>query len=404
MKVARITEAIIQATKIPEGERKIELRDQEVKGFILELTAAGRGTYALRSKDSNGKQRCLKIGVRPVISLAEARARAIQLKAEVQLGADPHKEKQAQKEVPTLRVFVEEQYLPYIKPRKRSYKDDENRLRQHILPRFGERKMNSITRKEIVDFHSDLRALGLAPATCDRFLSLFRYALNLAKNWGVITNNPATEISLFLEPNEVENYLNDEQLSRLLAVLQTYHNRPVAQLFLFLLSTGSRLNEAMTATWEQLDIAQATWRIPASISKSKRVRSIPLNATALKVLEEQQPDSSKRSGRVFVKAHTGEPIKSVQRAWESIRKSAGVDFLRLHDLRHQYASMLVNAGRSLYEVQQVLGHSSPMVTQRYAHLTTRTLQDAAATAATRIDSATPKLLPAPGATPASSAS
>ncbi len=96
-----------------------------------------------------------------------------------------------------------------------------------------------------------------------------------------------------------------------------------------------------------------------------------------------------------MKDKTGKPIKSVDRAWASLRNQAGLPRLRIHDCRHVFASTLISAGRTLFEVQQVLGHSSPNVTQRYAHLSTATLQAAVATAANRIDAAMPKFLPAP---------
>lgn len=75
------------------------------------------------------------------------------------------------------------------------------------------------------------------------------------------------------------------------------------------------------------------------------------------------------------------------KVWERIRAEAGLPHVRIHDLRHSYASFLVNSGRTLFEVQQILGHSQPQVTQRYSHLSTKTLQDAANTASVIIDSA-----------------
>jgi len=323
--------------------------------------------------------------------LPEARAKAKGLRAQIQLGADPSEAARKQKEVPTFKAFVEEQYLPYIKARKRSYRDDENRLRQHLIPAFGNQRLNTVTRKQLVELHLSLKEdYGLAGATCDHFIKLVRAVYNVAIQWEVVTENPAARIPLFREPNQVENYMTEEQLQRLLVVLHSSENRNVARIAMFLLSCGARLNEALTATWEQIDMDSSTWRIPASTSKSKKVRAVPLNASAIDVLDEIQPDLKLRKGFLFLNDRTGTNLKTVHRAWYKIREEAGVPFLRLHDLRHLYASFLVNSGRSLYEVQQVLGHSSPIVTQRYAHLTTRTLQDASDTASARIRAASPK--------------
>ena len=144
-------------------------------------------------------------------------------------------------------------------------------------------------------------------------------------------------------------------------------------------------------TWEQVDVERRIWVIPASNTKAKRLRPVPLNDTAVGVLEELRTENA--TGRVFVHKN-GRPIKSVQNIWKAVRTAAGVPFLRIHDLRHTFASMLINSGRTLYEVQIALGHSTPEMTQRYAHLSLGTLQEAAATADRRIQKAMPKLLPA----------
>jgi integrase len=158
-----------------------------------------------------------------------------------------------------------------------------------------------------------------------------------------------------------------------LAVLRTHENRGVCNVALFLLSTGARCNEALSARWEHVDVANRVWRIPATNSKSKRMRSVPLNDAALDVLSEIE----NREGFLFVNPKTGTRRSTISKSWERIRTLAGLPHLRLHDLRHQFASMLVNGGRSLYEVQQILGHSDMKVTERYAHLSKKTLQDAA---------------------------
>lgn len=250
--------------------------------------------------------------------------------------------------------------------------------------------MDTITRKQLIDFHLSLKDEGLAGATCDHFVKLTRSMYNLAIQWGVISDNPASKIALFNEPNQVEHYLTDEQLRTLLVVLQTDENRMVSNIALFLLSTGARLSEALNAKWDQIDLQHRTWKIPALNSKSKRVRSVPLNDSLFEVLNAIQPCGELRTGYLFTNPRTNDRVKTVHRAWYKIRDKAGVPFLRIHDLRHMYASFLVNAGRSLYEVQQVLGHSSPQVTQRYAHLSTETLQAAATAASDRILAASPK--------------
>ena len=127
------------------------------------------------------------------------------------------------------------------------------------------------------------------------------------------------------------------------------------------------------------------WVIPALHSKSKKIRSIPLNDVALSILDDLATEGD--YAHLFVNPRTGERYFSIHKTWNRLRNEAGLPHLRLHDLRHQYASFLVNSGRTLYEVQQILGHSDPKVTQRYAHLSSKSLQAAAASASDAITEA-----------------
>ena len=171
-------------------------------------------------------------------------------------------------------------------------------------------------------------------------------------------------------------------MERLLTVLRTDANRTVCRIAPFLLSTGCRLNEALRATWSQVDRATRVWRIPASNSKSKRIRSVPLNDSALEMLKEL--DTERTFDHLFINMQTKLPYGTIMKVWSRLRKEAGVPHLRIHDLRHMFASFLVNSGRTLYEVQQILGHSDPSVTQRYAHLSSESLQQAANSASVAI--------------------
>jgi len=118
------------------------------------------------------------------------------------------------------------------------------------------------------------------------------------------------------------------------------------------------------------------------------VRAVPLNDSAIGVL--MQLDTEDRFEHVFINRKTGQPYTTIQKVWDRLRHAADLDHIRIHDLRHSYASFLVNSGRTLYEVQQILGHSNPKETQRYSHLSTATLQEAASSAADMINEAMKK--------------
>jgi integrase len=250
---------------------------------------------------------------------------------------------------------------------------------------FGDLRLNQITRQHIQTFHTRMSDEGLAPATSNHYLKLLKHSLNLAIDWDMLDINPASRIPLFHEDNQVENLLSDEQLERLLSVLKTDDNRMVCHIALYLLSTGCRLNEALQAKWSQVDQKNRVWRIPASNSKTKKTRAVPLNDSALDVLN--QLTTRDRYEHVFINFQTELPYTTISKVWGRLRTKASLPHLRIHDLRHQFASFLVNNSRSLYEVQQILGHSSPTVTMRYSHLSALTLRDAANTASVMIKGA-----------------
>lgn len=390
MPVMLLTDQIVKNELLcPADKKKVELCDTQVPGLLIEVLAVspGVGTYRLRYK-SIGKTRYQSIGRTTDISLTDARKAAKTVKAEIALGADPREEAKTKKAVLTIKDFFEDKYLPYVTPRKRSARYDECMIRLRIVPRLGHLRLNQLTRHAIQTFHTELKEEGLAGATCDHHIKLIRHGLNLAVQWELLDRNPAAKVPLFREDNRIERYMDEAEMERLLAVLRGDPTRTVCKLALYLLSTGARLNEALQAQWKHIDKENRVWLVPAINSKSKRIRSIPLNDSALEVLERLGTEG--KFDWLFINRKTKGRLGYVHKVWNRIRIAAGLPHLRIHDLRHQYASFLVNSGRTLYEVQQILGHSDPTVTQRYAHLSTRSLQEAANSASLKLSGPTQK--------------
>jgi len=393
MPVVRITQDFINNGLVCNTGRRIEYVSDDRSGFYIEVRSSsqGEGTYYLRYKGIEGKTRHQHIGKTTDMTLAAAKQAARELKASINAGSDPRAEEQARLSVLTFDGFFYQHYMPYATPRKRSISRDEQLFRIRIKPKFGALRLNQLTRQEIQSFHTELLAEGMAEASANHHLKLIRRCLNLAVEWEMLDKSPATRIPLFTEINQVEHYLEKDELQRLLAVLHNHPNRTVSMIVLFLLSTGARLNEALKAKWMQIDRANRVWRIPASNSKSKRIRAVPLNDSALSVLEQLETENEFEF--LFINLKTRLPYTTIHKTFQKITAAAGIHGkFRCHDARHQFASFLVNSGRSLYEVQQILGHSDPSVTTRYAHLSTKTLQDAASTASFMIDGAMPTKL------------
>ena len=209
---------------------------------------------------------------------------------------------------------------------------------------------------------------GLSPAYSDRFLSLLRNILNKAVEYEVLEKNPATAVKAFNIDCNRTYRLNSDELSRLVANLNSYKNRPVCLIALFALSTGMRIGEILKTRWSDINKEDRALLVPASNAKNKKSRSIPLNDSAISVLDQLDTEGKYDHDHVFINRRTGKPYTTISRQWVKVREAAGLPRLRIHDLRHQFASLLVNEGVSLYIVKSLLGHSQISTTEKYSHL------------------------------------
>ncbi len=359
----------------PPDKKRIEYCDTDVPGLLIECRSAPNAvpTWYLRYK-ANGKTAYTRLGNVQDLGLAQARKQAITLKAHHTLAPKLAVEAKAPMGAMTLDVFMRDHYMPHAKAHKRSWKRDDQLYRLRIAPKFGSLALSAISRRDVQVFHNGLIAEGLSPASADHHAKLLRRVCNLALEHDLLEKNPLKGFQLFNVSNELNDAPDDDGIQRLLEVLRTDHNRPVCMILMFLLSTGARLREALQARWAQVQIEHGVWLIPATNSKSKRIRSVPLNDSALYVLEEVGTRSN--SEYVFPNPQTGKPFVSISRVWYRIRKKALLPTMRAHSCRHFFASTLVSNGRSLYEVQQLLGHQNPITSMRYARLSKRALQEA----------------------------
>jgi integrase len=241
-------------------------------------------------------------------------------------------------------------------------------FRRHVLPALGRLTLDEITSEHVAKLISDMRGDGYAAGT-NNVLMLLSRIFNLAHKWKVpgAGDNPTSGLDR-APPNERQRFLTADETARLIASLAEDENGAVAHAIMLLLLTGARRREITLARWEQVDWTQRALRIP--VSKSGKPRTIALNTAAMAVLKSIQRDSA--CPYVFPTRLIG-----IFYPWDRIRRRAGLADVRLHDLRHSFASLLVNRGVSLYVVQGLLGHASPRMTQRYAHLAPQTLLDAA---------------------------
>jgi integrase len=290
---------------------------------------------------------------------------------QIAIGQDPCEVKAQTRQVPTFATFIEDQYMPYIKSYKRSWDTDVSLLKNHLLPRFSSKYMDEITRQDIVKMHADRKASGAAAGSANRLLIMMRYIFNLALKWEVpgVKVNPTKGVPLMEENNKKERYLSVDEAQRLYDAVCKSQNTMLQYIVPMLILTGARKREVLDAKWEDFDFNRRIWRIP--ISKSGKARHVPLSDGALNILSTMPRDM--KCEWTFPNPDTKKPFVSIFCAWDTARESVGLGDVRVHDLRHSHASFLVNAGRTLYEVQHILGHTQVKTTQRYAHLSHDTL-------------------------------
>jgi len=376
MPTIRLSPGFVRRVSCPSELKKIDYFDTTMRGFMLEVRASGGKTYYQRYTDERGRERQFKIGAADVLTLRQARRKALQIKAQAILGGDPQRQRQERRSIPTLRVFIEDRYLPFVQTYKRSWQTDEIVLRVHVLPRLGRLFLDEITTERIFEIVAAMRGDEYAPGTVGRVIVILRYLFNLARKWNVLgaSENPAAGIPV---PPDVQRnrFLDTLEIKKLVEVLVSDENQVAAKAILLLLLTGARRNEITHARWEHVDLEASTLFVP--LSKSGKSRYVVLNADAVAVLK----SIPRLLGNpyVFPSPLTGRPSASLYFPWHRIRTKAGLGDVRLHDLRHSFASALVNDGKDLYTVQRLLGHANAKATQRYSHLSRKTLAEAAET-------------------------
>src|SRR5262249_44217207 len=209
----------------------------------------------------------------------------------------------------------------------------------------------------------------------NRLLSLLSTMCGLAIRWGMRPDNPARGIRRNPE-HPRHRYLREDEIARLMTALAAYQPKApdAVDAIMLLLLTGARRNEVLSMRWGDLDLANGIWVKPPGSTKQARMHRVPLSPEAIDTLRQRLPNA--RSGAVvpfkpaeFVFAAGGSKAHQtrLQYAWDKIRAQAQLDDVRLHDLRHSFASFLVSAGRSLREIASLLGHSNLSMTQRYSH-------------------------------------
>jgi integrase len=361
----KLTDNLLWRLPTPARGNKITY-DDAVKGFGVRITAAGGRAFILNYRRKlDGRERRITIGSFPDWGTTAAREEAKRLKRAIDGGADPvgeQEENRAAATIADLCARFERDYLPRKRPStQRVYRQQ---IRTDILPAFGKMKVAAVSHADIDGFHHRLSAR--APTHANRSLAVLSRMFNLAIRWGWRTDNPCHGVERNQE-NKRHRYLTGAELTRLSEALTGLRDQNAANAVRLLLLTGARQGELLAAKWRDIDLEAGVWAKPAATTKQAALHRVPLSAAAVQLLSEMRTQADDDAEWIFP-ARGGGHRPHVNEAWIKARKGATLEGVRLHDLRHTYASVLASAGLSLPVIGALLGHATPVTTHRYAHL------------------------------------
>lgn len=380
----KITKRVVDAATHADGW----IWDTEVKGFGLRVSKGGVKSYLVGYRAGAGGRSAQKKRYTfgrhgSPWTPDEARTEAKRLLGQIADGHDPAAERKTKREASNLtelsKRFLSEHVEVKCKPR--TVEEYRRLIELHVRPKLGNKSVPEITRDDIARFHQGLKN---TPYQANRTLAVLGKMFEVAELWGICPDgsNPCRRIQKFPEKKR-ETSLTLEELSRLGIALSEYEGAPYAVAAIRLLTfTGARLNEILSLEWAWIDFERCVARLPDSKTGAKTIHLTPPAVEILKNLDREE-----KNPYVILGNKPGTHLVDLKRPWDAIREAAGLEHVRLHDLRHTFASVGVMAGMGLPIVGAILGHSQPQTTARYAHLAQDPVNEASAMIAKQIANA-----------------
>jgi integrase len=358
--------SVIKALRAPASGNRITFDDQ-VAGFGVRVTAAGARSFIFNYRvKGTGQQRRVTIGGFPNWTTVAARAKAKDYRKQVDDGGDPRGDFEELREAPTMddlcNRFIRE-HLP--KRRASTVKTYLGTLDLHVRPFFGKHtKVADVRFADINRLHLKITALG-STYVANRAVAMLSKMFSLSILWQMRTDNPAKGIERNAETKR-KRYLSGEELARLTAALAKHPNRQFANIVGLLMLTGARKGEVLSMRFDNLDLDRGIWSKPGATTKQATDHVVPLSKKVVVLLKAIRRDTN--CEYIFPSDASSGHVADIQKPWVKLCSGAGIAGVRIHDLRHSFASQLVSSGASLPLIGALLGHSNPTTTSRYAHL------------------------------------
>jgi integrase len=410
--VARLNKRTLDLLE-PDPTKRAVVWDDQLKGFGVRIEPSGRKSFIVRYRPGGGgrgaSQREIVLGRYGVLSADEGRQAAKKLLAEVGAGtgADPVEDKRKARRAETVNQLFEfylNVYAPSVGLRASTIEGAETSFRLYVSPHIGTMKVADVAPSDLRRLHSAVlaqagktviaRTLGkFKKATPDerkaaqaaipknvgryqanRVLAVVSKAMSLAVENGWRPDNPATFVKAIPEDKR-ERYMSDDELRRFMAACDAYEDQNASNALRLLLYTGARLREVLEATWDQFDLETGVWTKSSSHTKQKKAHRLELEGVSLDLLRAMRAQSPFLN-HLFPGASFTAPRVGLQRPWRWIRNHAKLEGVRIHDLRHTLASVMISTGTPLAVVGKALGHTRPATTARYAHIAEKAQREA----------------------------
>lgn len=362
-----LTQKIVQ--NLPVTGEKYDLRDDKVKGFLIRVSATGEGTYVCQY--TRGKR--LNIGKVNILTLEQARNRARKIITDFADGVDPKAaRRKVEAEGLTLGQFLAGDFQKHMKTHH-TRQDADQRIRVAV-PSLLDVPLIEIDADKIASAIEKRVAAGKKPGTINKEIAITKAALQLAVEWNLIPANPMAKTKLVKTDRKgVVRYLKPAEKQRLMDAIDALgagdRLRPMVLVSLF---SGVRFGELTQLRWKHVDFVERKLTVAGETAKSRQSRHIDMHPTVVAALTAWHSTFTplpKQAGLIFPgEKDPTKPLDNVNKSWHTLLRNADIEDFRWHDMRHTFASWLVQRGQPLTVVRDLLGHASLQMTQRYAHL------------------------------------
>lgn len=363
--MSKITKRLVECTN--SEAKDVFVWDEELAGYGLKVTPKGRKVFVLQYRIGRQSRR-MTLGVFGQITAEQARLQAQAALRKVARGEDPMAEREARREEQSAGELLDQFLNQHAEAKLKGRSSAEyRRLVARLVPsKLRRMPITEVSRANIAQLHNHLSS---TPYQANRLLAVLRKFFNWCEKNGYRGDltNPALHVELYKERKR-ERFLSPAEISHLGEVLtEVERERKASPLVIaairLLILTGARLNEILTMQWDWVSFDNACVRLPDSKTGAK---TIYLSPPALQVLV----SIPRLEGNPYVICgqRAGSRLVNLQKPWEAVRQRAGLENVRIHDLRHSFASIAVANGMSLPMIGKLLGHSQPQTTARYAHL------------------------------------